>query len=118
MAEPLNYVSGEAVEIDDVSEDAQEVTKVRLGKIAPLLPGILGAVSLLAATVAVVSIKRAQQRREGHPALAELLANSRRWELDVRHHRGALKRLGRALQHERRELEHHRRHALIGLMHR
>jgi hypothetical protein len=36
----------------------------------------------------------------------------------VRHHRGALERLERALQHDRRELEHHRRHALIGLMHR
>jgi hypothetical protein len=116
MAEPFNYVSGEAV--DDASEEAQEVTKIGLGQIARFLPGILGAASLLAATVAIVSIKRAQQRHEGHPALAELMASSRRWELDVRHHRSALERLGRALQHERRELEHHRRHALIGLMHR
>jgi septal ring factor EnvC (AmiA/AmiB activator) len=117
MAEPQNYVSGEAVEIGDVSEDAQEATKVRLGQIAPVLLGILGAVGLLAATVAIVSVTLAQQRREGHPALAELLANSRRWERDMRHHRGALERLGRALAHEGRELQAHRRHALISLMH-
>jgi hypothetical protein len=115
MAEPLNYVSGEPEEIE-APDQAPRDLKGLIGQINPVIPGIVGAFGLAAATVAIVSIRRAHQQRGGHPALAELLANSRRWEHDMRHHRGALERLERALQHERRELEHHRRHAIVGLM--
>jgi hypothetical protein len=117
MGQPLEYVPGERGEVDPSDEETRDMGR-RLGQLTLAVPCVLGALGLLAATVVIVSIKRAQQRREGHPALAELLANGRRWEHDVRHHRGALERLGRELQHERRELEQHRRHALIGLMHR
>jgi hypothetical protein len=117
MSQPLDYVTGEMAEVEP-SDAATKETEGLPGKITSALPGILGASGLLAATVAIVSVVRAKQRHTRHPVLAELFANSHRWERDVRHHRNALERLERAMQHDGRELEHHRRHALIGLMHR
>jgi hypothetical protein len=117
MVEPLNYVSGETPALD-APEAAPKNGKGLLGQVSPILPGILGSLGLLAVSAAVISVARAPHQHDRHPALAELMANCHRWERDMRHHRGALERLERALQHERHELRHDRRHALIGLARR